>query len=101
MTITINIEADTVTVVLKGKLDEKGANELYNKVSSLEENENIKKIFIDCLMVEKIDSPGIGRLIYLYKVFDSKNISITIQNLTPYFKEIFQSLKMDKLFKLE
>lgn len=101
MAVTINIEAETVNVILKGNLNENGANELYNKVSSLKNNKNIKKININCRMVEKIDSPGIGRLIYLYKVFNSRNISITIQNLSPYYKEIFQSLKMDKLFTLE
>ena len=67
-------------------------------MSSFEER-NVD-ILIDGSKLEYLDSTGLGALISLLKMVRETDNSITIENLKPNIRKLFNITELDKLFTI-
>lgn len=91
---------DSVTVHLKGNIDEHGAETLKARLNSLK-TDGLNHIKIDCSNVSHIGSAGIGKFLLLYKNFAPNGGQITVSGLSSVLKDMFINLKLDSVFKIE
>ncbi len=55
-------------------------------------------IELDLSMVRTIDSSGIGKILLFYKHLKGKKRELIIQSLSPDLKEVFLTLRLNRLF---
>jgi len=88
-----------VRIVLKGIVDEKGAEEFKKQVTKLK-LDSVKEVIIDCHEVRHIGSSGIGKMLLLYKHLASCGGTLSIVNLPGPMFELFTELKLNSLFSI-
>jgi anti-anti-sigma factor len=59
-----------------------------------------ENIVINMLNVQSIDSAGIGQLVSLLSTANSRKKKFYLMNLTGHVLEVFQTVKLDKFFKI-
>lgn len=88
-------------VVVHGDLDnEQAAKTLRDALSEILTSGE-KYVVIDMGLVESINSYGIGKLLLFYKKFRDVNGEIRLCSLNGHVKEVFETLMLDRLFKIE
>ncbi|RYY03570.1 MAG: anti-sigma factor antagonist [Gammaproteobacteria bacterium] len=60
-----------------------------------------KKIFLDAMLMDYIDSSGLGLLVMAYKKIHESNSSMTIINLKPSAREILLLANLQKLIDIK
>jgi anti-anti-sigma factor len=60
-----------------------------------------KKIFLDCMLMDYIDSSGLGLLVMAYKKIQESNSTMTIINLKPSTREILLLANLQKLIDIK
>jgi len=99
MNIETTQNGDQVHIVLKGIVDEKGAEELKKQVVQLN-LDSVREVVIDCLEVRHIGSSGIGKMLLLYKKLASQGGTFSVVNLSGPMFELFSELKLNTLFSV-
>ncbi len=99
MEINDKLSEGTITIALSGLIDEKGAEQLKEKLTSLKTSKP-DKIILNFTNVSHIGSAGIGKLLLLYKDVAMYGGNITITGLSSELKTIFVNLKLDTVFTL-
>lgn len=90
---------DKACIFIDGFVDEKGAEQLKQKITQLP-LASLRKVEIDCGKVKHIGSSGIGKLLLLYKQLASHGGNMKVINLSGPLFELFTELKMDTLFTI-
>lgn len=64
-------------------------------------NEQSKKIFLDAMLMEYIDSSGLGLLVMAYKKIQEHHLTMTVINLKPSAREIILLANLQKLIDIK
>jgi anti-sigma B factor antagonist len=86
-------------MIIKGNIDEQGANELKKSFLNLNTT-SIDHVTIDMSNVNHIGSSGIGKLLLFYKDFAVKGGKITLNNVSRSLYDLFKVVKLDTLMKI-
>ncbi len=95
--IEFDSEQDRWVVKAKGDLDIYTSNEFKDLVLDAFENMELD-LLIDGTNLDYIDSTGLGALISIFKVVNSKDKKIYISNLKSNIRKLFDITELDKLF---
>jgi anti-sigma B factor antagonist len=99
MDITVSERGDVSVLVLGGKLDLANAGELKGSVKSLlDQNKNM--MHFNMLGVDFINSSGLGALVSMMKEVRVHKGRLTLSDLAPYVKEIFEITQLTSVFEI-
>lgn len=97
MELTIQNNAENVTVVMTGSLDTLAAKEAEPQVQELEAM-NSKPLTIDCQGLEYIASSGLRLLLRLKKAYAAGGHKVTLLSVNDNIREVLRMTNFDKLF---
>lgn len=95
----INEETDLIKISLEGDLDAYSSDEFKEAV--LKKIPSSKDILINAKKLNFIDSTGLGSLISIYNNIKEQEKTISIEEIKPNVKQIFEITELDKLFNIK
>lgn len=95
----INEEKDLIKISLDGDLDAYSSDEFKDAV--LNKVPSSKDILINARKLNFIDSTGLGSLISIYNSIKEQEKTISIEEIKPNVKQIFEITELDKLFNIK
>ncbi|MEJ8751903.1 STAS domain-containing protein [Lagierella sp. ICN-221743] len=95
----INEEKDLIKISLDGDLDAYSSDEFKDAV--LNKVPSSKDILINAKKLNFIDSTGLGSLISIYNNIKEQEKTISIEEIKPNVKQIFEITELDKLFNIK
>lgn len=95
----INEEKDLIKIFLDGDLDAYSSDEFKDAV--LKKVPSSKDILINARKLNFIDSTGLGSLISIYNNIKEQEKTISIEEIKPNVKQIFEITELDKLFNIK
>ncbi|WP_237037038.1 STAS domain-containing protein [Mediannikoviicoccus vaginalis] len=95
----INEEKDLIKISLDGDLDAYSSDEFKDAV--LKQLPGSKDILINAKKLNFIDSTGLGSLISIYNTIKEQEKTISIEEIKPNVKQIFEITELDKLFNIK
>lgn len=95
----INEETDLIKISLEGDLDAYSSDEFKEAV--LKKIPSSKDILINARKLNFIDSTGLGSLISIYNNIKEQEKTISIEDIKPNVKQIFEITELDKLFNIK
>jgi anti-sigma B factor antagonist len=101
LNLEVKFDQDKEVLVVKpeGDVDIYTSIKFKNEVVSSFEERNVD-ILIDGSKLEYLDSTGLGALISLLKMVRETDNGITIENLKPNIRKLFNITELDKLFTI-
>ncbi len=76
--------------------------DIFHILDSLIEKSSPTKVILDCGDIQRINSNGIGRMVYLRRyLMDEKNVSSEFTNINPHILKTLKSVKVDHLLGLD
>jgi len=99
MDIVCSRRDDISMLTLKGKLDLGSAGKVKEHVRSLL-NDQRRMIHFDMTGVDFINSSGLGALVSMMKEIRVHQGRLTLSNLAPYVKEIFEITQLSNVFDI-
>lgn len=99
MDIVCSRRDDIAVLTLSGKLDLGNAGEVKTRVKSLLEDQQ-KIIHFDMTAVDFINSSGLGAMVSMMKEIRMHQGRLTLSNLAPYVKEIFDITQLSNVFEI-
>lgn len=94
----ISEKDEDILINLNGDLDAYTSDDFKSEV--VKSLKTPKDIILDANELEFIDSTGLGSLISIFNSLKENNKIITIQNIKPNVKKIFEITELDKVFKI-
>ena len=95
----INEETDLIKISLEGDLDAYSSDEFKDAV--LKQLPGSKDILINAKKLNFIDSTGLGSLISIYNTIKEQEKTISIEEIKPNVRQIFEITELDKLFNIK
>lgn len=95
----INEETNLIKISLEGDLDAYSSDEFKEAV--LKKIPSSKDILINARKLNFIDSTGLGSLISIYNNIKEQEKTISIEEIKPNVKQIFEITELDKLFNIK
>lgn len=99
MELTVRQDGSQARFVIKGDIDEPGAENLKSRFRDLDVP-LLMEVCFDFKDVNHIGSAGIGKLLLFYKDLALNGGRITIENVSPTVYELFKVLKLDTIFSI-
>ncbi len=99
MQISISQTGDDTRIVVRGDIDERGAEELKRRFTELKFPKAARVTF-DFSGVPHIGSSGIGKLLLFYKAVAADGGSIRIERVPADIYDLLQQLKLDTIFSI-
>ncbi len=99
MEITVNREKDHTCFVIKGELDEEGANILDKCFRELDKS-SLDQLVLDFKEVDYIGSSGIGELILLYKEVATSGAEMRIKNVVKDIYDLLLEVNIDTVMAI-
>jgi anti-anti-sigma regulatory factor len=70
--------------------------DIFIAIEEIIENHNPESFTIDMSEIQRLNSNGIGRLVYLKRfISDENNLNFSLTNITPQTLKTLQSVKVD------
>lgn len=88
-------------VVVQGDMDNEQAARVFRETMYELLTAGKRNAVIDMSRVESINSHGIGKLLLFYKKFKDAGGELRISSPQGHVKEVFETLMLDRLFKIE
>ena len=95
----INEEKDLIKISLDGDLDAYSSDEFKEAV--LKKVSSSKDILINAKKLNFIYSTGLGSLISIYNTIKEQDKNISIEEIKPNVKQIFEITELNKLFNIK
>lgn len=95
----IHEEENLIKISLDGDLDAYSSDEFKEAV--LKKAPSSKDILINARKLNFIDSTGLGSLISIYNNIKEQEKTISIEEIKPNVKQIFEITELDKLFNIK
>ncbi len=99
MEITCSRRDDVAVMTLVGKLDLANAGNVKQNIKTLLE-QGQKMIHLDMNGVDFINSSGLGAMVSMMKEIRMHQGRLTLSNLAPYVKEIFEITQLSNVFEI-
>jgi anti-anti-sigma factor len=90
-------EGNSARLVLKGEIDEKGAEEFKSRLQELLSGK-IRDVVIDFDGISYIGSSGIGKILLFYKNLAVLGGQLQLINVKSDIYQLFRELKLDTIF---
>jgi anti-anti-sigma factor len=101
MECSINESNGRTVIVVRGNLDNEQSARIFRDTMYNLLTAGKKEAIIDMSKVESINSHGIGKLLLFYKKFKDVGGNLKISAPQGSVKEVFETLMLDRLFKIE
>lgn len=88
-------------VAVQGDMDNEQAARTFRETMYELLTSGKRNAVIDMSGVESINSHGIGKLLLFYKKFKDAGGELRISSPQGHVKEVFETLMLDRLFKIE
>ncbi|MCR5710143.1 MAG: STAS domain-containing protein [Bacteroidales bacterium] len=88
MKVTITEEGANALVKLEGRLDTTNADQFMKDITPLM-NGSHSEIDVDCTEMEYTSSQGLRMFLMLQKSVSSRGAKLTLRNMKPHVKEVF------------
>jgi anti-anti-sigma factor len=92
-------EKDRLTVALDGRLDEEGATTLRDKLLATD-LKPFREVVLDIARVGFIGSAGIAKLLLIHNHLAGQALVLRLVNTPDHIRNLFESMKLDKLFDM-
>ena len=99
MEITVTHSEANVHIVLKGEIDERGAEALKQRFGEIKLSDNMNIVF-DFGGVRHIGSAGLGKLLLIYKTVAAHGGSVRIERIPAPIYDLLQQLKLNTILTL-
>lgn len=99
MNVTIKQEGNTYNVVLEGRVDTNNAEQFQKALEPLLEAQNAI-IRIDCSALEYTSSQGLRSFLMLQKSVMAHNSTLTLSDMQPQVKEVFDITGFSNIIKI-
>jgi len=99
MKITVKDDGGVTIVNLEGRLDLATGGELKEEIKTICEKGS-KRIHMNLQKVDFINSSGLGSLVSVMKQVRIKKGKLTLSNLAPYVREIFDITQLSHVFEI-
>ena len=100
MNLMVRRGKERMTVLLNGRMDEDGARLVRDKLMA-EDARPFREVELDISSVTFIGSAGISKLLLLRTHFASQKSVLRLINPPGHIFELFQSMRLDKLFGMQ
>lgn len=90
---------DKLRIALAGEIDSAGSEDLYAEVTAIYEHDK-KDVEFDCTALEFIDSTTLGTFVKLFKKLKADGNNLTLENVRPRIKKLFEICALDKLMEI-
>ncbi len=101
MPVIIKNKSDAVYAFIKGEIDHHTAHSLREQIDdAILINDNASQIIIDFSGVTFMDSSGVGLVMGRYRLADSKNKTLRVENLGERDFKIMKMSGIEKLCKI-
>ena len=97
MSIRINDDGSVITVKLEGELDHHTAKPLRESIDNYINIYMPKKVILDFLNLEFMDSSGIGFIMGRYKLLSETGGNLYIKNMSDNLKRVMKIAGLEKL----
>lgn len=88
MNVTINEEGAKALVKLEGRLDTTNADQFMKDITPLM-NGSHEEVEMDCTDMEYTSSQGLRMFLLLQKTVSARGAKLTLRNMKPHVKEVF------------
>jgi anti-anti-sigma factor len=92
-------QGTTTNIILDGRLDTLSADDFEKAVAPIIDG-TMQDVVIDCSALSYISSSGLRSFLLLKKTADSKGGKLTLKNLTPEVKTVFDMTGFTTIFGL-
>lgn len=99
MQVTIDKQNEKTVVVLEGRLDTTNADQFSKDIQPLMEGEN-PVIEFDCTNMEYTSSQGLRLFLMLQKSVNQRKGQMTMVNMRPQVKEVFDITGFSNIIKI-
>ena len=99
MQVTINKQGEKTIVELAGRLDTTNADQFQKDIQPLMEDEN-PVIEFDCTNMEYTSSQGLRMFLMLQKSVNQRKGQMTMVNMCPQVKEVFDITGFSNIIKI-
>lgn len=99
MKFTVKEEGGSKIVSLDGRLDLATGGDLKEEIKKLVDK-GAKRVHLNLQKVEFINSSGLGALVSVIKQVRIKKGRLTLSNLAPYVREIFDITQLSHVFEI-
>jgi len=99
MNITITDGAQTV-IVITGRLDTVNASDFEKAVAPVIAGD-MKDVVLDCAALDYISSSGLRSLLTMQKATNAKQGKLSLKNMKPDIKDIFDMTGFSTMFRFE
>ena len=99
MKITVKADGGTTIVSLDGRLDLATGTNLKEEIKKVCDK-GANRIHLNLQKVEFINSSGLGALVSVMKQVRIKKGKLTLSNLAPYVREIFEITQLLNVFEI-
>lgn len=97
MEIEKRLDDNTLTVILRGRLDTSTAPSMERETESLD---NIENLILDLEKLEYISSAGLRIILKLQKIMDIQG-KMVVRNASDYIKELFYMTGFNDILTIE
>lgn len=97
MEIEKRLDDNTLTVILRGRLDTSTAPSMERETESLD---NIENLILDLEKLEYISSAGLRIILKLQKIMDIQG-KMVVRNVSDYLKELFYMTGFNDILTIE
>lgn len=101
MKIDHRIEDDICIVNINGDMTRDYVKKFQTYMEPFIENESIKGIALNFANVKFIDSSGIGKIVTIFRLLQSREAKLKIYNINQKDHEIFKMTGLDKIWDLQ
>lgn len=99
MDVKISNEGAKTLVVLNGRLDTTNVGQFQQDIQPLMEGEN-PEIEVDCTGMDYTSSQGLRMFLVLQKSVNSRKGTLTLKNMQPQVKEVFDITGFSNIIKI-
>ncbi len=99
MDVTVSRTGDSAWFEIKGKIDERGAEELKARFKKVNAS-SLKEAVFDFKRVSRIGSAGLGKLLLFYKALSANHGNIRIENTNRDIHDLLLELQLDSIFTI-
>ena len=90
---------DKLEISLSGEIDAASSEDFYAEVTAIYANDPKDMVF-DCTALEFIDSTTLGTFVKIYKNIVADGHKLTLVNVRPRIKKLFEICALDKRMEI-
>ena len=91
---------EKLCVSLTGEIDSATSEDFYAEINAIYTNDK-KDIVFDCTALDFIDSTTLGTFVKIFKQLKADGNKLTLKNMRPRIKKLFEICALDRIMEFE